>query len=144
MSAILTILTSKKKKKLLEYETVEEIFNTESKAEYLLCTKTSNSDQTNPVIGFSLYYEPTSLIALLSDGSIVTLGILTAEILPKIEEDTDKNDKEEVSSPLKKMLREPFDQNIQKLLKRSSGQPILKLGGDGKHSQKECYEVCIT
>ncbi|XP_044260478.1 nuclear pore complex protein Nup88 isoform X2 [Tribolium madens] len=121
-------------------QSMDEIFNSESKAEYLVCTKTSNSEKTNPVIGFSLYYEPTSLIAILADGNLVTLGILTAEVLPKIE-DLALGDKQETNSPLKKMLREPFDINIQKLLKRSSNQPILKLGGDGKHSQKECHEL---
>jgi hypothetical protein len=120
---------------------MDDIFNQESKAEYLVCTKTSTSEKTNPIIGFSLYYEPTALISILANGNLISLGILTAEILPKMEESKGEEDKEEVGSPLKKMLREPFDSNIQKILMRSSNQPILKLGGEGKHSQKECYEV---
>ncbi|RZC36256.1 nuclear pore complex protein Nup88, partial [Asbolus verrucosus] len=115
------------KKELLCFESIE----------LELGLSTTNDD----MIGFSLYYEPTSLIAILADGSLLSLGILTAEILPRIEELQIEEEKTDVSSPLKKMLREPFDHNIQKILKRSSNQPILKLGGDGKHSQKECYEV---
>ncbi|XP_068901056.1 nucleoporin 88 isoform X2 [Tenebrio molitor] len=120
---------------------MDDIFNQESKAEYLVCTKTSTSEKTNPIIGFSLYYEPTALISILANGNLISLGILTAEILPKMEESKEEEDREEVGSPLKKMLREPFDSNIQKILMRSSNQPILKLGGEGKHSQKECYEL---
>ncbi|KAJ3651979.1 hypothetical protein Zmor_017982 [Zophobas morio] len=124
-----------------ENQPMDDIFNQESKAEYLVCTKTSASENTNPIIGFALYYEPTSLISILADGNLLSLGILTAEILPTIEELEVEDKKGDVPSPLKKMLRDPFDHNIQKLLRRSSNQPILKLGGEGKHSQKECYEL---
>ncbi|XP_001809287.2 nuclear pore complex protein Nup88 [Tribolium castaneum] len=124
-----------------EEQALDEIFNCESKAEYLVCTKTSNSEKTNPVIGFSLYYEPTSLIAILADGNLVTLGILTAEVLPQIGDLPREGVKDEATSPLKKMLREPVDVVVERLLKRSSNQPILKLGGDGKHSQKDCHEL---
>ncbi|KAJ8975477.1 hypothetical protein NQ317_019805 [Molorchus minor] len=94
-----------------------EIFQMPSKAEYIVCTKTSSSEKVNPVIGFSLYYEPTSIIALLGDGSLVTLAILYAPLPPKIE-DLHMEDREEYHSPLKKMLEEPFDEYIQKVLKK--------------------------
>lgn len=79
-----------------------DIFIRPSNAEYLVCTKTTSSEKANPVIGFSVYHEPTSIITLLSDGSLVTLGILYASILPKTE-DINVNDNKEINSPLKKV-----------------------------------------
>lgn len=87
-----------------------------------------------------MYYEPASLIALLANGNLVSLGLLTVDVLPKIDELT-VNDPNESVSPLKKILKEPFDLYIQNIVKKSSSQPILKLSGDQQCSQKECYEV---
>lgn len=39
------------------------------------------------------------------------------------------------------MLSEPFDVVIQKILKQSTTQPILKLSSGPEHTQQECYEV---
>lgn len=125
---------------ILDESFLDYVFNQESKAEYVVCTKTANSNKTNPVIGFALFYEPTSLIAILADANVVSLGILTIDAIPANPQ-LQHEVMEEGDSPLKKMLREPFDLQIQKILKRSSQQPILKLGGDGCHTQKECYEV---
>nr|CAI5829548.1 unnamed protein product [Callosobruchus analis] len=85
-----------------------DIFHNPSKAEYLVCTKAASSEKVNPVIGFSIYYEPPSIIVLLGDGS---------------------------------MLKEPFDQYIQKILKKASTQPILKLSAGGERIQEQCYEL---
>ncbi|KAJ8951120.1 hypothetical protein NQ318_021564 [Aromia moschata] len=117
-----------------------DLFQSSSTAEYLLCTKTSVSERANPVLGFSLYYEPTSVITLLNDGSLVTLAILYASLPPKIEDLRIKDD-EEFNSPLKKMLKEPFDQYIQKILMKASSQPLLKLSSSTTQSQEQYYEL---
>ncbi|XP_019869929.2 nuclear pore complex protein Nup88 [Aethina tumida] len=115
-----------------------DVFNKSSQAEYLVCTKTASSDVCNPVVGFALHHEPSSIITLLADGSLVTLGILTA-VLPPVEPPTRKN-VSAVESPLRTMLREPFDHYIQSILKKASTQPILKLNS-GEKSVEECYEL---
>lgn len=78
-----------------------DIFSNQTSAEYLVCTKTSNTTTSNPIVGFSLYYEPTSVIAMLSDGSVVTMGIMSAALPPKTEDIL--LDQVEVQSPLKKV-----------------------------------------
>ncbi|KAJ8916052.1 hypothetical protein NQ315_010920, partial [Exocentrus adspersus] len=119
-----------------------DIFARPSAVEYLVCTKTTSSEKANPVIGFSPYYEPMSIITLLSDGSLLTLGILYASIMPKSYDLNLLEDRgEEVNSPLKKMLNEPFDQYIQKILKKSVTQPVLKLSSATNQSPEQCYEL---
>ncbi|CAH1107746.1 unnamed protein product [Psylliodes chrysocephalus] len=117
-----------------------DIFSNLSKAEYLVCTKTAASEKSNPVIGFALYYEPTSIITLLSDGSLVSLCVLFSGCLPKLE-DLIISDDTTITSPLKKMLQEPFEQYIQKILKKTSTQPVLKLPPSSVNSQEENYEL---
>ncbi|CAG9830937.1 unnamed protein product [Diabrotica balteata] len=80
-----------------------DIFIEPSKAEYLVCTKKASSVESIPVIGFALYYEPTSIITLLGDGRLVTLGILLSTNLPNIEDLKISDDT--VVSPLKKLLQ---------------------------------------
>lgn len=81
-----------------------DLFTQPSTVEYLVCTKTASSENVNPVIGFSPYYEPTSIITILNDGSIITLGILSAAILPKYE-DFDEGEGDTLNSSLKKVSR---------------------------------------
>ncbi|XP_056634772.1 nuclear pore complex protein Nup88 [Diorhabda sublineata] len=117
---------------------IDDIFLNSSKAEYLVCTKTATSENSNPVIGFALYYEPPSIITLLSDGSVVTLGVLLGSSLPNVE---DIILEEDVTSPLKKMLQEPFEKYIENILKKTSTQPILKLPNVNENNQENCYEL---
>ncbi|KAG5891444.1 hypothetical protein JTB14_019922 [Gonioctena quinquepunctata] len=124
---------------ITDVDPTPDIFMRPTKAEYLLCTKTATSEKVNPVIGFALYYEPTAIIALLGNRSLVTLGVLYAADPPKIGDMADEN--EGGTSPLKKMLQEPFDQYIQKILKKTSTQPVLKLHSSGEHTQEQCYEL---
>ncbi|XP_017770367.1 PREDICTED: nuclear pore complex protein Nup88 [Nicrophorus vespilloides] len=109
-----------------------------SSAEYLLCTKTSTSEKKNPVLGFSIYHDPHSFLALLANGQLVSVAILTM-ILPQ--QDSDEEDMENMNSPLKNMLLNPFDAQIQRILKQSSTQPILKVSTGSKQTQQECYEL---
>ncbi|CAG9814830.1 unnamed protein product [Phaedon cochleariae] len=119
-----------------------DIFINPSRAEYMVCTKTVSSQKVNPVIGFALYYEPPAIITLLSDGNLVTLGVMYTSDMPKIEDLTVHEDDDiAIHSPLRKMLQEPFDQYIQKILKKTSTQPILKLASTGKTNQEQCYEL---
>ncbi|KAJ8932272.1 hypothetical protein NQ314_014798 [Rhamnusium bicolor] len=92
-----------------DVDPTSDIFMQSSNAEYLVCTKTASSEKVNPVIGFSVYYEPISIITLLSNGSL--------------------------------MLKEPFDQYIQKILKKVPTQPVLKLSSSENQSQEQCYEL---
>lgn len=73
-----------------------------SVAEYLICTKTLSSSDKNPVIGFSVYHKPTSVVSLLANGQLVSLALLTNTFLPAIE-DLGEHAIEEMNSPLKKV-----------------------------------------
>lgn len=80
-----------------------DLFAQPSTAEYLVCTKSGSSEKANPVVGFSLYHEPTSIVSLLADGQLVTLALITTAPLPALE-DLGDNAIEELNSPLKKVV----------------------------------------
>ncbi|KAF5299810.1 hypothetical protein FQR65_LT09331 [Abscondita terminalis] len=119
---------------------MELLLKKSSSAEYLLCTKTTSSNKINPVIGFSVYYDLTSTITLLSNGEVITAVMLSFTSLP-YNEDVQLDKIENYNSPLKKILTEPFDMHIYKILKQASSQPILKVSQGDNHSQQECYEL---
>ncbi|CAH1987725.1 unnamed protein product [Acanthoscelides obtectus] len=104
-----------------------------SKAEYLVCTKTASLEKVNPVIGFSIYYKPASIMVLLADGSFITLELLYTPILPAMGDGS--------NSSLKELLKEPFDQYIQNILKKASSQPVLKLPAGGEQNLEQSYEI---
>ncbi|KAL1501464.1 hypothetical protein ABEB36_006780 [Hypothenemus hampei] len=124
-----------------DVEPTSDLFVNPSSSEYLICTRTLASEKSNPVLGFALYYEPTSVIALLNDSSVFTLGILPAAIEDNEKLLLDALDKTEVQSPLKKMLNEPFDQYIQKILKKGCSRPLLKLSSTSGDGPDERYEL---
>lgn len=78
-----------------------------SSAEYLICTKTSSLEILNPVIGFTLCYEPITLLALLADKKVVTLSLMETTLLPS-NEDIENVVMEDMSSPLKKVCTNEF------------------------------------
>uniref|UniRef100_A0A1Y1L9A3 Nucleoporin Nup88 n=1 Tax=Photinus pyralis TaxID=7054 RepID=A0A1Y1L9A3_PHOPY len=119
---------------------MEQLVNEASTVEYVVCTKTATSNKINPVIGFSIYYNPPSMVALLGNGQLISMLLLSFTSLP-CTYDFLPEDIENFKSPLKKMLSEPFDVQIYKILKQAASQPILKLNNSENHSQQECYEL---
>lgn len=99
---ILNNMNSSNNSFFLDVNPTSDIFASSSKVEYLICTKAATSEKTNPVIGFSLYHEPSSVIALLSDGNLVTLGVLFIATLQSLEDLTLIEDNE-AHSPLKRV-----------------------------------------
>lgn len=81
------------------------IVNQPSTADYLVCTKlASSNEKLNPVIGFGIYYDPTSIITLLANGQVVSSLIASFASLPYTE-DLLPEDIENFNSPLKKVCR---------------------------------------
>lgn len=79
-----------------------DVFKQSSTADYLICTSTSSTKKSNPVIGFTLYQDPTCIVTLLGNGQLVSLAIMTMSMIPTIE-DMDDEDVEQINSPLKKV-----------------------------------------
>lgn len=81
-----------------------DLFNLTSTAEYLICTKMATSEEVNPVIGFAIYYNPPSILALLGNGQLVSLTLAalfmipTPDVLPA-------DNLETRTSPLKQVTR---------------------------------------
>ncbi|GJQ81314.1 putative nuclear pore complex protein [Trypoxylus dichotomus] len=118
-----------------------DLFDLHSSVEYLICTKMAASEKVNPVIGFSIYYNPPSILALIANGQLVTLTLATLFTIPTSDV-LESGSTEIINSPLKKMLSEPFDVIIQRILKQSTTQPILKMSSTGtEHTAQECYEL---
>lgn len=123
-----------------EDDLLEAIVNQPSTADYLLCTKMTSSKNINPIIGFALYYDPISVMALLAQGQLVSL-LMVAFSRVDVTDDYELEDIGAFNSPLKKMLSEPFDSKIQRILKDVPYQPIIKVSHIREHSQEECYEL---
>lgn len=79
-----------------------DVFKEPSTIEHLICSKNEASDKTMYVVGFSLYYEPASVVALLANGEIVSLALLSSSLLPPVE-NLNVCDAEDLQSPLKKV-----------------------------------------
>lgn len=97
---------------------IDDVFVNCSSVEYVMCTKVSNSNDTNSILGFTIYYEPKSVIVFLSDGDLISLQQVVGSIfLPNKQEQAQQqqdvgarslissNTKE--SSPLKKVCLVP-------------------------------------
>lgn len=96
----------------VENETLLDVFKEPSTIEHLICCKNELVDKTNPVIGFSVYYEPTSVVALLANGELVSLALMSKSLLPPLE-NLETCNAEELQSPLKKVCNTPrkFEKN---------------------------------
>lgn len=97
----------------IEDETLLDVFKEPSTIDHLVCSKNAVTDKKNPVIGFSLYYEPTSAVALLANGELVSLALMSAALLPPLE-NLEICDAEELQSPLKKVNRLSIVKNKEK------------------------------
>ncbi|XP_045466855.1 nuclear pore complex protein Nup88 [Harmonia axyridis] len=127
--------------KFMLSENLVDVFQIPSAVEYLVCTKTSTTKNHNPTIGFSVYYNPNSIITLLANGNFVSLALIGTDIsLPQLEKLVLEDP--ECSAPsMQDMINMPFNQHILKLLKRADSHPILKLSRYEEHSMKECNEL---
>lgn len=84
-----------------------DIFGVPSTVEYLVCTKAYSRKSQNPVIGFSVYYNPNCIIALLANGNFLSLALLSTEIIiPQFEELV--LDDSEIAAPTMKDVRTFF------------------------------------
>lgn len=142
-------------------DVLQGVVNSPSSADFLLCTKVSNSEGVNPIVGFAIYYNPTSIISLLGSAQVVSLPVLSCSYVPAIEKLNLEHD-EEVESSIKKvilpkiwelasifiilfqMISEPFDLHIHQILKQIDALPVLKLSLKEEKSPQECYEVSHT
>lgn len=79
------------------------VVNSPSSADYLLCTKVSSSEDLNPIVGFAVYYNPTSIIALLANAQVVSLPVLSCSYVPAIE-NLDLEDGEQADYPIRKVI----------------------------------------
>ncbi|GFG39981.1 hypothetical protein Cfor_09038, partial [Coptotermes formosanus] len=118
-----------------------ELLDQSSSAEYLICTRTSSSSPLSPILGLAITSLPSTLIILLASGEVVSLNLLSTPLLlpPSVPELNGR--KEETHSPLKVLLKEPFDVHIKRILKHNVSQPILKLGPNANPSAQECMEL---
>ncbi|XP_071057131.1 nuclear pore complex protein Nup88 [Onthophagus taurus] len=121
-----------------------DIFSDTSLVDYVLCTNLSQkvdekSENLNPVIGFTIFYDFPSILILLSNSQLVTLPLSSLFSAPNLDLN-DPDDLKNMNSPLKTILNEPFDVKIQKILQLSSN-PILKIQQKTNPTQQECFDL---
>ncbi|XP_053691152.1 nuclear pore complex protein Nup88 [Sabethes cyaneus] len=118
------------------------LFNSQSRAEYLVCTKALQNMNTNAVLGFALLQSPAGILLQLASGQIVTLDLISDPSLIrdwKIKFGSKAGSA--ADSPLKKMLKDSFQERIQSILKSGTTQPILKLDQSSEPTPQEAFEL---
>uniref|UniRef100_A0A675B3N7 Uncharacterized protein n=1 Tax=Anopheles darlingi TaxID=43151 RepID=A0A675B3N7_ANODA len=120
------------------------LFNTHSRAEYVVCTKALQNANTNAVLGFTLLQSPSGLVLLLASGQVVSLDLITDHSLirnwPLTASGNNKSSNNS-ESPVKNMLKDSFQKRIQMILKTGLTQPILKLDQTTEPSPQESFEL---
>ncbi|XP_055641182.1 nuclear pore complex protein Nup88 [Toxorhynchites rutilus septentrionalis] len=118
------------------------LFNTQSRAEYVVCTKALQKMTTNAVLGFALLQSPAGIILQLASGQIVTLDLISDHSLIrdwKVKPGGKSNSA--ADSPMKQFLKDAFQDRIQSILKSGTTQPILKLDKSAEPTPQESFEL---
>ncbi|XP_049793128.1 nuclear pore complex protein Nup88 [Schistocerca nitens] len=120
--------------------------------EYAVCTRAAaSSSETGipqegsvlPVLGLvQTPGTPVMLVALLASGEVISLTLASIPLpLPLESADRLESTKEKTESPLKAMLKEPFNMRITNMLKHDVTQPILKLGPQANTTPQKYMEL---
>lgn len=118
------------------------LFTSQSRAEYVVCTKALQNMSSNAVLGFALLQSPSGFLLQLASGQVVTLDLISDHHL--IRDWKVKSGSKSVTgteSPLKKLLKDPFQDRIQSILKSGTTQPILKLDKTSEPTPQESFEL---
>ncbi|XP_063232988.1 nucleoporin 88 isoform X3 [Bacillus rossius redtenbacheri] len=108
-----------------------------SSAQYLICTRTSSSSPLAPVQALTIGTSPPILICLLTTGEVVSVALVsntTFHASSLVSKDHDQGAGLETQ-------RDSFVEHIQRLLQRSTSQPLLKLAPTAEPSAQECLEL---
>uniref|UniRef100_A0A903Z064 Nucleoporin Nup88 n=1 Tax=Anopheles minimus TaxID=112268 RepID=A0A903Z064_9DIPT len=118
------------------------LFNSHSRAEYVVCTKALQNANTNAVLGFTLLQSPSGMVLFLASGQVVSLDLITDHSLirkwPLAGSNRNTNNGE---SPIKNMLKDSFQKRIHSILKSGLTQPILKLDQTTEPTPQEAFEL---
>uniref|UniRef100_A0A8D8L7M5 Nuclear pore complex protein Nup88 n=2 Tax=Culex pipiens TaxID=7175 RepID=A0A8D8L7M5_CULPI len=118
------------------------LFNSQSRAEYVVCTKALPNSSTNSVLGFALLSSPPGILLQLASGQVVTLDLISDH--SKIRDwNVAPGGKSSLAtdSTLKKMMKDSFQDRIQTILKSGTTQPILKLDQTAEPTPQESFEL---
>lgn len=118
------------------------LFNSQSRAEYVVCTKALPNSSTNSVLGFALLSSPPGILLQLASGQVVTLDLISDH--SKIRDwNVTPGGKSSLAtdSTLKKMMKDSFQDRIQTILKSGTTQPILKLDQTAEPTPQESFEL---
>ncbi|XP_058825698.1 nuclear pore complex protein Nup88 [Topomyia yanbarensis] len=118
------------------------LFNSQSRAEYLVCTKALQTMNTNAVLGFALLQSPAGILLFLASGQVVTMDLISDHCLIrdwKVKSSGKPNSA--TDSPMKKLLKDSFQDRIQMILKTGTTQPILKLDQSSEPTAQESFEL---
>ncbi|XP_067648848.1 nucleoporin 88-like [Haliotis asinina] len=119
--------------------------NQECVVEHLVCTKPLPSSPAAPILGLDIITDPSlspTLLSLTSDYEFVALPLSTkSSSLNEPRSLLSDSPGPAVTSPLRQLNREPFDQHIAKILLRNSSHPVLKSGPKSELSQQECFQL---
>uniref|UniRef100_A0A336M5T4 CSON012591 protein n=1 Tax=Culicoides sonorensis TaxID=179676 RepID=A0A336M5T4_CULSO len=121
------------------------ILSSNSRAEYLVCTKALDGNTHNPVLGFTLSQSPSGLILLLSSGQVVSQNLITDPSLISDWQLTPSNNQktQNLKSPVKKVIKDSFENHIRNILKSNVSQPILKLDKNVEPKPQEALEILM-
>lgn len=110
-----------------------------STVEYLVCTRTDVTP-ASPILGFAIVKSWNLILSVLSNGDVISIPLKMADVYVARDTGTESV-AEDDTTPLKKLLKEPFDQHVKNLLKRNANQPVLKLDKNVELSPQDCLDL---
>uniref|UniRef100_A0A182JC17 Nucleoporin Nup88 n=1 Tax=Anopheles atroparvus TaxID=41427 RepID=A0A182JC17_ANOAO len=118
------------------------LFGTQSRAEYVVCTKALQNANPNAVLGFTLLQSPSGMVLFLASGQVVSLDLITDHSLIRKWQLTGGGKvANSGESPIKNMLKDSFQKRIQSILKSGLTHPILKLDQSSEPTPQEAFEL---
>ncbi|XP_065090306.1 nuclear pore complex protein Nup88-like isoform X2 [Ochlerotatus camptorhynchus] len=118
------------------------LFTSQSRAEYVVCTKALLNMSSNPVLGFALLQSPSGILLQLASGQVVTMDLISDHsLIRESKVSSGLKYSSATDSSLKQLLKDPFQDRIQSILKSGATQPILKLDQSSEPTPQESFEL---
>ncbi|KAK2148950.1 hypothetical protein LSH36_474g04037 [Paralvinella palmiformis] len=122
----------------METDLAQLLENSPSLVEHLVCTKPSTCSEEAPLLGVAAmkYDLQRALIVLTIAPEFIVLPLrncVKKSPPPKLLSES------HLTSPMKRIMREPFDERISRVLQRSSSYPVIKAVKDVELNGEDCF-----
>ncbi|KAL3856806.1 hypothetical protein ACJMK2_011523 [Sinanodonta woodiana] len=116
----------------------------ESIVEHLVCTKPLQSSAQMPILGLGVVRDHTLgsvLLTLTSDYEFIGLHLSGTKYRSSTPPLVSSSPPKLYPSPIRKLIKEPFEERIRKILQRTTSNPLLRSQQTAQITQQACFEL---